>query len=74
MKTGDRYLHFKGNIYTILKWGRPLWEITMEETVTYCNSKGEEFCRTINNFTEEVIKPEFNYTGPRFILIKDEED
>lgn len=62
------YRHFKGGEYRVLTV--ECSEKTDEEIVRYesVGKPGEEHPpRTVEEFTEEVDKPELGYKGPRFV-------
>lgn len=63
------YRHFKGNQYLVLG------EFEHTETgVVYIAYKAlygtfKSSARNKDNFLEEVDRPDFNYRGPRFVLL-----
>ena len=67
------YRHFKGNTYHVL--GVSENTETGELTVVYIPQHGEHKGKLSNRnlimFLEEVDRPEINYKGPRFQLIKE---
>lgn len=67
------YQHFKGpdKLYLVLETAKD--SETMEEMVVYRHLYPEYdlFVRPLKMFLEEVDKPEYNYKGPRFKLIKE---
>ena len=69
------YRHFKGNLYHVL--GVAENTETKELTVIYIPQYGEYKGRLSNRslamFLEDVDRPELNYKGPRFTLIKERE-
>lgn len=62
------YRHFKGGKYLVF-WVSENTETkvkSVEYTSLYGPHAGEHANRTVENFTEEVDRPELNYKGPRF--------
>lgn len=74
-----KYSHFKGKgkekLYEAL--GVAIHSETGEELVVYKALYGQDlgqlFVRPLLMFLEEVDKPEFNYKGPRFIYIEEQD-
>ena len=67
------YRHFKGNIYHVLGVAentetRGLVAVYIPQ---YGEHKGKLSCRDLKMFLEEVDRPEFNYKGPRFVLVEE---
>lgn len=65
------YRHFKGKEYKVL--GVVIHSETREKLVLYLElyPPYELNVRPIELFTELVDKPEYNYKGPRFTLVKE---
>jgi len=65
------YRHYKGKEYKVL--GIVLHSETREKMVLYLEMYPpyDVNVRPIDLFLEEVDKPEYNYKGPRFKLIKE---
>jgi hypothetical protein len=64
------YYHFKHpeHRYTVL--GIALHTETEEQMVVYRRHHDQElFVRPLAMFLEEVDKPEYGYTGPRFVYV-----
>ena len=66
MQIGDTYKHFKGNNYEIIALAKD--SETLEDIVVYkaLYEPYQTWTRTLQNFEEEVDKPEIPYKGPRF--------
>lgn len=62
------YIHFKGGKYLVLfvSRGTEDGQRIVVYTPLYGEYAGMIVHRTIENFTEHIDRPEFNYTGPRF--------
>ncbi len=67
------YQHFKGEDKRYLVIGTAKHSETGESLVVYRALYGdyELFVRPEAMFLEEVNKPEYGYSGPRFLLIKE---
>lgn len=65
------YKHYKGNLYEVI--GVAFHSETRERLVVYRELYGEYHLsvRPETMFLEEVDKPEYNYKGPRFALVKE---
>ena len=68
------YKHFKGKEYKVL--GVAIHSETREKFVLYLElyEPYDLNIRPIEMWNEEVDKPEYNYKGPRFKLIKETDD
>ena len=71
VQAGSIYQHFKGNLYIIVT--EAVHTETGEILVVYRNTADntKTWVRPIEMFLEHVDKPEYNYSGPRFHLIRD---
>lgn len=67
------YHHFKTSeqLYEVI--GTALHTETKEELVIYRALYGEHqiYARPVDMFLEAVDKPEYNYTGPRFVFVRE---
>lgn len=67
------YKHYKGDMYKAYFVARHS-EARNEEFVVYESlKKGLIWVRPLNMFLENVDKPEYNYKGPRFKFISENE-
>lgn len=60
------YQHFKGGIYEVLEMRDAETQELLEGVYYRCTKTDKGWFRTVENFTEHVDKPEYNYSGPRF--------
>jgi hypothetical protein len=69
--SGQRYKHYKGNEYLVIAIAKN--ESTLEDVVVYQDVEDAKkiWVRSVKIFLEEVVSEEYNYTGPRFVLISD---
>ena len=69
------YQHFKGGTYLVLlvSTGTEDGVKIVVYTPLYGTFAGRIVHRTLENFTEEVQRPELNYRGPRFTHLTDAE-
>ena len=66
------YQHFKGGKYLVLfvSTGTEDGKKIVVYTPLYGEHAGKIAHRTLENFTERVSRPEFNYEGPRFRAVE----
>ena len=74
IKIGGRYRHYKGGEYVvrgIVKHSETVEELVLYETL-YDNPRGKLWVRPIAMWNEWVEAPEWDYKGPRFVLMEEE--
>ena len=76
VEVGDLFKHFKGTLYRVIDL---TWACEGEEPVArivYDRFDGTRTfetghpSRTVENFLEEVERPELSYKGPRFVFVR----
>jgi hypothetical protein len=67
---GGLYRHFKKNDYLVLRLDNDpaTGEIVVHYLALYAPYA---YCRRrVSNFFEHMVRPEYNYEGPRFVYVK----
>ncbi len=67
---GKKYKHFKGGIYEFHFMAKSA--DTQEDMVIYESlTHGGYWARRLDDWNEHVIKPEYDYEGPRFVPLEE---
>jgi len=70
---GRRYSHFKGGIYRVHQIAKSA--DTQEDMVIYESlTHGGFWARRLDDWNQIVNKPKYQYEGPRFVLMAEDDD